>query len=130
MNAKIIKVERSLYFVNIEAFKKSIYEMRNQIEEKIQNLSAQNLIASEKCSKYLLIDLSAVNYVDTTAVSTLIEIIEDFRNENIYVYICQTQGKFKKVFFYGFLVNILKQRVSLNWLIKWINFKNLISICF
>jgi MFS superfamily sulfate permease-like transporter len=130
LNAKIIKVERSLYFVNIEAFKKSIYEMRNQIEEKIQNLSAQNLIASEKCSKYLLIDLSAVNYVDTTAVSTLIEIIEDFRNENIYVYICQTQGKFKKVFFYGFLVNILKQRVSLNWLIKWINFKNLISICF
>ncbi len=95
MNAKIIKVERSLYFVNIEAFKKSIYEMKSQIEEKIQNLSAQNLIASEKCSKYLLIDLSAVNYVDTTAVSTLIEIIEDCRNDNIYVYICQTQGKLK-----------------------------------
>ena len=27
--------------------------MKSQIEQKIQNLSAQNLIASEKCSKYL-----------------------------------------------------------------------------
>ena len=91
--------------MNIEAFKKRVYEIRCNIEDEVQNLSAQNLITAVKCPKYLLIDLSAVNYIDTTAVSTLIEIIEDFKNENIYVYICQSQGKFSNKINNTFSIN-------------------------
>ena len=91
LSLRIVKIERSLYFVNIESFKKSIYELIGGAKQR-SNSSVQILV-EDKSPRYLLLDFSAVNYIDSTSVNVLLEIIEDLRKQNVYVYICQCQGK-------------------------------------
>ena len=40
----------------------------------------------------IILDFSAVNYIDTNGVKMIEQIIEDFKKCNVFVYICQSQG--------------------------------------
>ncbi len=40
----------------------------------------------------IILDFSAVNYIDTNGVKMIQQIIEDFKKCNVFVYICQSQG--------------------------------------
>ena len=40
----------------------------------------------------IILDFSAVNYIDTNGVKMIAQIIEDFKKCNVFVYICQSQG--------------------------------------
>lgn len=42
----------------------------------------------------VILDFSAVNYVDTNGIKMLYQTIEDFKKINVNVYICGAQGKF------------------------------------
>ena len=40
----------------------------------------------------IILDFSAVNYIDTSGVKILQQIIDDFKKMNVFVYICSPQG--------------------------------------
>jgi MFS superfamily sulfate permease-like transporter len=44
------------------------------------------------CLPDCLLDFSAVNYVDTNGVKMLVNLIDDFKKINVFIYICQPQG--------------------------------------
>ena len=58
--------------MNIEDFKNDVYKANSILEDGV-SFSTNNLI-EEKNFKYLLLDLSAVNYIDTSAITTLLEV--------------------------------------------------------
>ena len=47
-----------------------------------------------KPSPDLILDMSAVNYVDTNGVKCIAQIVEDFKKMNVSVYLCESQGRF------------------------------------
>ena len=97
MNAKIYKLEHSLYFANCEVFQSKLYEFYSPLKNENKKL----LPESENCllnlvnkGPNLVLDFSAVNYVDTNGVKKLIQIINDYKSIGVFVYICGAQGKF------------------------------------
>ena len=40
----------------------------------------------------LILDLSAVNYIDTNGIKTLLQLITDYRKSNVNVFLCNPQG--------------------------------------
>ena len=42
----------------------------------------------------IILDFSAVNYIDTNGVKTLQHILEDYEKAGIFVYICNFQSKY------------------------------------
>lgn len=47
----------------------------------------------------LVLDFSAVNYIDTNGVRKLVQIIEDYKSNKIFVYICCAQEFFLKMIY-------------------------------
>lgn len=41
----------------------------------------------------IVLDFSAVNYVDSNAVKAIFELVEDFKKVKVFIYICAPQGK-------------------------------------
>ena len=103
-DVKIFKVERSLYYVNCDSFQNQLFKyyglspiekLRQLDEQKLNNIdNEENLNAKKKedCLKDLILDFSAVNYIDTNGVNLLMQIVEDFKKIDVKVYICESQG--------------------------------------
>jgi MFS superfamily sulfate permease-like transporter len=114
----MFKVQNSIHFVNCENFQKQLYKQfgcspveslltesseenfnwKNVINQNFNKTNStpakQNLEEnlSEKKSDIIL-DVSAVNYLDTNGAKTLQQTVEDFKKINVFVYICGSQGK-------------------------------------
>ncbi len=58
--------------------------------------SSEDVRLEELNDPDIILDFSAVNYVDTNAIKMLQQVIEDFRKIDVMVYICEPQGKFLK----------------------------------
>lgn len=56
--------------------------------------SLLNLISKEPD---LILDFSAVNYIDTNGVKVLKQIIEDYKSSETFVYVCGAQEAFLKI---------------------------------
>jgi len=110
LNIKIFKVQNSIYFVNCENFLNQIYKhygfspvdkiMTDSVQkfgsinknfDKPDEISDRQNESSRK-DPDLLLDLSAVNYLDTNGAKCLQQLIEDFKKINVFVYICGSQG--------------------------------------
>ena len=50
-------------------------------------------LSAEPANPDLILDFSAVNYIDTNGVRMIQQIIEDFSKIGVTVYICEAQGK-------------------------------------
>ncbi len=112
-NVKLYRIEQSIYFSNCEFFHENFYkkyaylthnehlvliekfsknhhlntpesEMRNEAVIKHSNLL--------KSLPDVIMDFSAVNYIDTNGVKILANLIDDFRKIDVFICICQPQG--------------------------------------
>jgi MFS superfamily sulfate permease-like transporter len=111
----VFKPEESIYFANCEIFKKRLVksygacpieifekqtseipeedESDESAKKRIQIESAiRNVPVKSKMYPDIILDFSAVNYVDTNGISIITNIVEDFRKIDVSVYICQAQG--------------------------------------
>ncbi len=114
VNVKIFKIQRSIYFANTEYLQKTLFKMygyspnsKAQVnkefelkvveepatgsEEPSSDVSFTTVVA--RPDPDLILDMSAVNYVDTNGVKCIQQIIEDFKKINVTVYLCESQGK-------------------------------------
>lgn len=103
-NVKILKPQRSIYYVNCDDFQKQIFKLYglNPLKRKISKelpqleifIDGDNL--NEQAISFtdpdIILDFSAVNYIDTNGVNMLLQIVNDFKKINIMVYICEAQG--------------------------------------
>ena len=115
VNVKIYKIETSIYFANCENVKKKLLKACgfNSMEKLFEaqkktsleiNVSHENGYAKDENqidlkkiekntnNQKLIIDFSAVNYIDTNGVKMLLDIVESMKKANIFVYICSPQG--------------------------------------
>jgi len=114
MNVKIFKIQRSIYFANTEYLQKNLFKLygsspidRGQASKEFEmkvvadpgeslgehsDVSFTTVVA--KPSPDLILDMSAVNYVDTNGVKCIVQIVEDFKKMNVSVYLCESQGRF------------------------------------
>jgi anti-anti-sigma regulatory factor len=115
---KIFKIEHSIYFSNCEFFHENFYKkyeslchnehvvliekMERRRQHAIHDLNGNSeTTALNQCVKDyhhsplpdVVLDFSAVNYIDTNGVKMLANLIEDFKKINVIIYICQPQGK-------------------------------------
>ena len=74
-----------------ESNKKSTMNKDNK-----QSENSENPADEMQSNLYLILDFSAVNYIDTTGVKTILQLIQDLKDKNVFIYICQAQGKLKK----------------------------------
>lgn len=89
-----------MYFANTDMLKKELEDLfENEIgskaEEKPLNNSRFNNDVEQANIDYLILDFSAVNYVDSDGIRMLKQLIEDLKAKNVFVYICQFQGKLR-----------------------------------
>ncbi len=120
LNSKIFKIEHSIYFSNCEFFHENFYkkygylchnehvvliekmERRRQLVihdlngDSVNETTALNRFVAEYHHSPLpdvILDFSAVNYVDTNGIKMLCNLLEDFKKIDVFIYICQPQGK-------------------------------------
>ena len=118
---RVFKVQNPIYFVNCESFVKSLYKLYGKTpfdkqtedrvaksmkptrsvspisrsdEDKIAHSCVDEEEATEKymTEQCLILDLSAVNYIDTNGIKALLQLINDYQKANVNVYICNPQG--------------------------------------
>jgi hypothetical protein len=96
-NAIVLKMEKSLFFINMESFKQRLFKHfgfnpanvdRHQkyvdekvIQQYIENLDDDNDgVHSKKLVQYsnIILDFSAVNYIDTVSVISLQQVYKKF----------------------------------------------------
>ena len=105
LNIKLFKVQNSIYFVNCENFKSELYKSYGfSPDEKLLSLNSndeenKNCLPNKR-DPDIILDFSAVNYLDTNGIKTLKEIVEDFKKVNVFVYICEPQGKINFLFLF------------------------------
>ena len=78
-----------------EAQKKTSLEINVSHENgyaKDENQIDLKKIEKNTNNQKLIIDFSAVNYIDTNGVKMLLDIVESMKKANIFVYICSPQG--------------------------------------
>lgn len=119
-NVRIFKVQRSIYFSNCENFHEKLLKYYGTCDDDMLNvdvngpegkvnpsfstpnvpmspINSEDAIQISVQNTYkkpdLILDVSAVNYIDTNGVKSLLQIIEDFKVLNVNVYICGAQGK-------------------------------------
>lgn len=97
MNVKILKLEHSLYFANCEIFQSNLYRNIPPTESVQPAESGNNLMNYSNKEQNLVLDFSAVNYVDTNGVNKLKQIVEDYKSNDIFVYICSAQESFLRI---------------------------------
>ncbi len=94
-NAIVLKMEKSLFFINMESFKQRLFKYfgfnpanvdhhKKHVEEKviqqyIENLDDDN-VHSKNLVQYsnIILDFSAVNYIDTISVISLKQVKKKF----------------------------------------------------
>jgi MFS superfamily sulfate permease-like transporter len=110
---KIFKLEKSLYFSNCESFKKKLYRVygfsplekaqnyKNKSNNELKNGNCTNKMDHDQNETTVLLDrdpdiildFSAVNYIDTNGVKALHHIVEDYKKVDVFVCITNFQGK-------------------------------------
>ena len=95
LNVKVFKVQHSIYFVNCEHFKKRLFKSYgfspvDALLDKKLDPGNEELV---KTNADIILDFSAVNYIDTNGVKSVKEIVDDFKRIRISVYICEPQGE-------------------------------------
>lgn len=65
-----------------------------QQDEFIVDKKPEKVVTEETNDPDIILDFSAVNYVDTNGVKMLDQLIEDFKKIGVTLYICEPQGKF------------------------------------
>ena len=88
-NIIFLKPERSVYFINFQSFKenliktygydpaylkKTYHQPENNMDNQAITDFSANDIASTINAPHLILDFSAVNYIDTVAIKVLIEV--------------------------------------------------------
>ncbi len=114
-NCKMLKIESSVYFANCKTIKKKLFKeagfdtmeeifeaqknanLSNGLIKENGKSSSENQLELEKLKKNkskskFIIDFSAVNYIDTNGVKMLIDVIENLKKADVFVYICSPQG--------------------------------------
>jgi MFS superfamily sulfate permease-like transporter len=116
---EVYKVQTSVYFANSDMLKKKLIGYFEPKEDDIEVDDEKSLKLSKNLNesfistkyiinddvekgelaisntlsiKYLILDFSGVNYVDSDGVRMLKHLIEDLKAKNVPVYICQFQG--------------------------------------
>jgi MFS superfamily sulfate permease-like transporter len=123
---KIIKLQRSLYFANCEAFKENLFKIcqyspydkaetikRNKINDKKKELvnsavststvmvtmtTRDDTFIEEVEDEFsareqdIIIDMSAVNYIDTNAIKILVELVDIYKKIDVKLCFCGAQG--------------------------------------
>jgi MFS superfamily sulfate permease-like transporter len=120
-NQKILKIESSIYFANCKAVKKKLlkaagfnsmddlFKAQNNViasngaTKENENGVANNQIKLEKTSEKnskskLIIDFSAVNYLDTNGIKMILDVVETLKKAGVFVYLCSPQGNIIKLF--------------------------------
>ena len=72
--------------------------MNNDSAKYSKNKNPENVEFStdkNQSKVYLILDFSAVNYVDTNGVKMIQQLIQDLKKNNVFIFICQAQGDFK-----------------------------------
>ena len=92
--------------------------------------SEKNLLSLVNKVPDLILDFSAVNYVDTNGVNQLKLIIDDYKSSNIFVYICGAQDFFLKLLFNMKLLENFNQHlfISIEDALEDIRTKNQINL--
>jgi solute carrier family 26, other len=113
-NCIVLKPEHSIYFANCESFKErihKIYKIKNENKNKDQTngknsvemtnktpLIKTNEVSISDDDLFIIMDFSAVNYIDTNGVNTVFELIHDFKKK---FYIFNAQGN---IFYFSFVL--------------------------
>ena len=115
LNIKIFKVQNSIYFVNCENFQNSLYKKYgfSPIDKILSAAKNKSKIDESSIDPDIILDFSAVNYIDTNGIKTLQQIIEDFKKINVFVYICEPQGNLIKMIYRMNLLSKLDQHLFL-----------------
>lgn len=105
LNVKIFKAQRSIYYVNCDKFQEQLFEKcgfspidrlreRDLKLKNPLNVNTEEGIDTKGLSDPdIILDFSAVNYIDTSGVKLLHQLIIDFKKIDVTVYICESQGK-------------------------------------
>ena len=111
----MLKIESSVYFANCKTIKKRLFKeagfdtmedifeaqknanQSNGLIKENGKSSAENKLELEKLKKNkarskFIIDFSAVNYIDTNGVKMILDVIENLKKADVFVYICSPQG--------------------------------------
>ncbi|CAF2617941.1 unnamed protein product [Rotaria sp. Silwood2] len=98
-NIKILRFDESLYACNTPFFKRKFYELIGiqlrqdpLISYDIQNLNQNDGIQY----KYVILDCSPFNFIDTVGVKLLIEIYNDLKKRDIQLYLSECRCKLTK----------------------------------
>lgn len=78
----VLRFDGQLYFVNIEYFKKELY---------------RNIATKGEALKSIIINAEAINYMDSTAVRAVKQIVEDLRAQGIELYIAGAIGPIRDI---------------------------------
>ena len=134
LNIKIFKVQNSIYFVNCENFQKSLYKKYgfspidkimqsgnpsvkygaiNKNFDKLEQIKTKSEDEIQRKDPDLILNFSAVNYIDTNGIKKLQQIIEDFKKVNVFVYICEPQDNVIKMIYRMNLLSKLDQHLFL-----------------
>ena len=104
-------MESSIYFVTSDSFKSNIirkydklFTKETELKMQTKNVSVElgptegsesrELKMVSKATPDIILDFSAVNYVDTNGVKAIRQLIDHFSNRSINVFICGPQGSF------------------------------------
>ncbi|CAF1536595.1 unnamed protein product, partial [Didymodactylos carnosus] len=103
---KILRFDESLYACNAPFFKRKFYTLLN-IDTKQKNLfechhctssNEDREAAEEKKVKYkfVILDCSPFNFIDTTGVKLLIQLYNDLKKRNINLYLCECRSEIRR----------------------------------
>ncbi|MEM9001679.1 MAG: solute carrier family 26 protein [Bacteroidota bacterium] len=79
----VLRFDGQLYFANIAYFKKELY---------------QNITKKGTAVKHVILNAESINYMDSTAVDTFHQIVEDIQNRNMQLYIAGAIGPIRDIF--------------------------------
>ena len=107
-SVKIIDVQNSIYFVNCEKFvqrvTKTLERSSTKDQDSTSRLSEDIEYTNETKIQYLVLDLSAVNYVDTNGMKSMQQLLEDTKKTEIKMYLVNPQDTFISI---AYKMNIL-----------------------
>ncbi len=108
-NVKIFKAQRSIYYVNCESFQDELFKQYGfspvvRLQEIKKNLKGVvNAGFEEDLGKIerilrdpdIILEFSGVDYLDTSGVRLIEQLVDDFKKIGVEVYICEAQGELK-----------------------------------
>ncbi|CAF3504424.1 unnamed protein product [Rotaria socialis] len=91
-NIKVIRFDGSLYACNAPFFKRKFYELidiRLRQKPLISFRIPETVEIQDSADKYVVLDCSPMNFIDSVGVKLLIEIYKDMKKRNIHLYLTE-----------------------------------------